>query len=120
MIRAVLGHTFGLAITGAIGAATSIAGAAYTVAAETGASELGPFITGGGALTSAGVLGLVAVKLTRGELVARDPAKVETALLRLVEERKVDHDAVVAMAAETQGQLREVLTAINRLPGDPT
>lgn len=102
--------------TGLAATATTVVGSALTFAAETGAGELGPYLAGGGTLANAGVLGWVAVKLVRGELVARDPAATERALFKVTEEQKADHDHLQQLLEERSALLERTLNAINK-PG---
>lgn len=103
--------TWSLVITGALSGAVTAVGAVAMIVAEQG-SSLAPFVSGGGAVTSSAVLALVAVKLSRGELVARDPAKAEQVLVRLVDERKEDHRELTAELADLKQLTREAITAL--------
>ena len=94
----------------------SIPGIAHVLAADAGA-DLGPLVTGAGTLTSGAVLGIVALKFSRGELVARGPDKVEQALFRVVEVQKADHDRLEQIALDSQALTREAITALARIGG---
>ena len=95
---------------------TTVVGSALTFAAETGAGELGPYLAGGGTPANARVLGWVAVKLVRGELVARDPAATERALFKVTEEQKAAPDPPPPPLADRPALLERTLNAINK-PG---
>ena len=114
-----MGHglsTWSLVITGAVSGAATAVGALAMIVAEQG-NSLAPFVSGGGAVTSSAVLALVAVKLSRGELVARDPAKAEQVLVRLVDERKEDHRELIAELVDLKTLTREAITALAQSGG---
>lgn len=108
--------TWSLVITGAVSGAITAIGALGMIVAEQG-SSIAPFVSGGGAVTSSAVLALVAVKLSRGELVARDPAKAEQVLVRLVDERKDDHRELHELATDLKELTREAIAVIARNGG---
>lgn len=90
-------HILAAAKLGAGGAIVATVGAgAHIIAAATtagGGIDLNALVSGGGTITAGGVLGLVAYKMMRGELVARDTAQANAALTRLIEDGRKREDA---------------------------
>lgn len=92
------------------GAVTAIAAVPGVLAqAAGGTTELGPVITGGGALSLTAVLGFIAIKLARGELVPRDVKAVEAALTKLATDGQKREEALEQVAGSNGELLRETL-----------
>jgi hypothetical protein len=87
--------------------------AALVVAqASTGGTDVGNIATGGGALGLTAVLGFIALKLSRGELVVRDAAAVEAALIKVGEERKAERTEVVELRNDNAELAREAIAEL--------
>lgn len=110
-------HLIAATIAGATAAgATAIVSAGTLLAQASGSAsdggELANVLTGGGALGLTGVLGFIALKLSRGELVVRDVAASEAALLRVAEERKADADEARRVADASNSLTREAIEVL--------
>lgn len=107
-------HALAVTLFGFATAAVTTLAAVPTVIAQAanGSTELGPVITGGGALSLTAVLGFIAIKLARGELVPRDVKAVEAALTKLAENGDDREAALADLVAERGDLLREVVTEL--------
>lgn len=101
-----------------VGVASSLAAASVAIgrviaAASSGdAVDITGLLTGGAGVTSAGVLCLVAIRLARGELVARDVLKAEAALTKLAEDRGAEISRLLDDRAIDRDLTRELIEAI--------
>lgn len=102
-------------VTGTLTAGATAAAAAPSVVAQAAGgatTDLGPYVTGGGALSLTAILGFIAIKLARGELVVRDVKAVEAALLKVAGERQEEGAELRQIAAANAELTREALTVI--------
>lgn len=92
--------------------AVTTAGALATILADAagqGSDELAPYLTGGGALSLTAVLGYIAIKLARGELVPRDVRANEAALTKLAGGNEALAESNAQLAAASNELLRDTL-----------
>lgn len=101
----------------AVAGTSAHAVAAIGALAATGAASAsaGDVISAGGSVSAAGALIYIVKKMTDGQLVARDPARVESQYATLAEENA----DLAEEAHRREDRLHQLLNAVLAIPKDP-